>query len=602
MKAKKYILCALLLLGIQSCDVTDRLPEDTFTDLNYWTKVDDLKLYARYFYTTLSAPPGGADGYLDGKSDITVPMSIESAFFNTGRVPTASDGWSYDDWANIRRCNYFMTHYQTVVGDAGDINHYVGEVRFFRANEYFNKVKRFGDVPWYDKDLQTNDTELLNKGRDDRFFVIGKVIEDLEFAADNMKEPSKVSKGQLHKYCALQMLSRVCLFEASWQKYRNAPATTWQPLMEKAAAAAKKIMDDGDYSIEPGTALSMDDDHPLMYKGKFIQEDLTGDKECILPRVYITDLVMHNLSRNHSYGLSKDFIEQFLDIDGQPIATSSRYLGDDSIIAEIQHRDPRLWNMVSNRYVPYGADGGVPTSHVVEIPGGSGGEQNATGYFSVKFRNPDPEQTNANRATTDWYIFRYAETLLNYAEAQFELGLCDQTVLDATINLLRARLDYKDAAGNAITMGHLTTTPVADPLATVTTVDGEEQPRYGYTVDNLLYEIRRERCIELAFEGFRWDDICRWNAGVLINNRKTMLGMVVNADVIASYTAISGSNPFASSSFYTINDWDGKTKDLLRAYDASLDATRAWDDKYYLSPLPQTQTTLNPKLGQNPGW
>ncbi|GHT42291.1 hypothetical protein AGMMS49965_13510 [Bacteroidia bacterium] len=603
MKTKKYILCAFLLLGIQSCDVTDRLPENTFTDLNYWTKVDDLKLFSRYFYTTLSAPPGGADGYLDGNSDITVPQSAPSNFFDMRIVPTEDDGWAKSDWENIRRCNYFMTHYQTVVGDAVDINHYVGEVRFFRANEYFNKVKRFGDVPWYDKDLQTNDTELLNKGRDDRLFVIGKVIDDLEFAAANMKEPSKVSTGQLHKYCALQMLSRVCLFEATWQKYSSAPETIWKPLMEKAATAAKTIMDDGGYSIEAGTAqYTMDDDHPLMYKGKFIQEDLTKDKECILPRVYIRSLLQHGLSRNRSFGLSKDFIEQFLDIDGKPIATSSKYLGDDSIIMEIQNRDPRLWNMISNRYVPFtlSADG-KPKSNVVDIPGGSGAEQNVTGYVSVKFKDPDPEQWNANSTTTDWYIFRYAETLLNYAEAKFELGQCDQTVIDATINLLRARLDYKDAAGNDITMGRLTTTPVADPLAT--TISG--QPRYGYTVDNLLYEIRRERCIELAFEGFRWADICRWKAGALINNPKTMLGMVVNDEVIAAYTVHNGgtTNPFASSAFATITDWDGKTKQLLRAYSDDLEARRAWKDKYYLDPLPQNQTTLNPKLlPQNSGW
>lgn len=600
MKTKYFIAYILLLWGFQSCNVTDRIPENTFTDLNYWKKVDDLKLYSRYFYNTLSTPPGGADGYLDGTSDITVTQSAPDSFFDTRIIPTGDDGWSANDWANIRRCNYFMTHYQTVVGDTTEINQYVGEIRFFRANEYFAKVRRFGDVPWYDKDLQTNDNELLYKGRDPRLFVIGKIIEDLEFAAANMKLPSQVSVGQLHTYCASQMLARVCLYEATWQKYRGADESVWKPLMEKAAAAAKTIMDAGLYSIDPLVAkYIMDSDHPLMYKGKFIQEDLTKDSECILPQVYILNILMNQMGRNHSYGLSKDFIEQFLDIDGNPIALSSKYLGDDSIIEEIQNRDPRLWNIVNNRFVPFTLSNGVPTSNYVDIPGGSGAEQDATGYFSTKYKDPDPAQWNANSTTTDWYVFRYAETLLIYAESMYELGQCSQQVIDQTVNKLRSRLDYTDSNGNHITMGRLTTNPPADPMAIV-----NGQPRYGYAIEPLLYEIRRERCIELAFEGFRWDDICRWKAGKLIDNPKTMWGMVVNDDVINLYTIYNaGTNPFRSSQFATITDWDGKAKKLLRVYSDDLEARRKWNDKYYLDPLPLNQTTLNPNLlPQNPGW
>ena len=598
MKVKKIILLlAIFVVGFQSCNVTDRIPEDSITDLSYWKKVDDLKLWSRYFYTTLSGPEWG-----DATSDITVPASPPSIIFDTRIVPTGDDGWSYSDWGNIRRCNYFMVRYQTVEGDQADINHYVGEVRFFRANEYFKKVKRFGDVPWYEVDLQTNDTELLYKGRDPRLLVIGKVIEDLEFAANNMKLPSDVEVGQLHKYCASHMLARVCLYEATWQKYRGAAESVWKPMMEKAASAAKTIMDANLYDIEPGTArYIMDDDHPLMYKAKFLQEDLSRDSESILPRRYIRDVLMHNMSRNHSFGLSKDFIEQFLAIDGLPIALSSKYLGDDSIIMEIQNRDPRLWNIVNNRYVPYTLSNGIPVSNIIDIPGvGSTGEQNTTGYFSSKFRDPDPEQWIALSTTTDWYIFRYAETLLNYAEAMYELGQCTQAVIDLTINKLRNRLDFTDSGGNQITMGRLTTNPPADPMAI--TVSG--QSRYGYEIEPLLYEIRRDRCVELAFEGFRWDDICRWKAGKLIENPKSMWGMVVNDDVETFYTNFNGgTNPFANSSFAKITDWDGKTKKLLRAYSDELEARRIWNDRNYLDPLPLNQTTLNPALlPQNPGW
>ena len=596
MKVKKIILLAVLVVGFQSCEVVDRVPENSITDLNYWKKLDDLKLWSRNFYTTFPAP-----AWLDATSDIIVPQAPPAIIFDTRIVPTGDDGWSYGDWENIRRCNYFMSRYQTVQGDEADINHYVGEVRFFRANEYFNKVKRFGDVPWYEKDLQTNDTELLYKGRDPRLFIIGKMIEDLEFAAANMKLPSQVETGQLHRYCAWHMLARVCLFEATWQKYSGAAESVWKPLMEKAASAAKTIMDTNLYDIEPGIArYIMDEDHPLMYKAKFIQEDLTRDKECILSRNYSRDVLQHRLSEHHSFGLSKDFIEQFLDIDGFPIALSTKYLGDDSIIMEIQNRDPRLWNMLNNRYVPFTLVNGSPVSNIVDIPGAGAGEQNATGMFTTKYRDPDPVQNNPFSATTDWYLFRYAETLLIYAEAMYEVGQCTQQVLDLTVNKLRSRLDYTNAAGILITMGRLTTTPPADPMAI--TVTGQQ--RYGYEVAPLLYEIRRERCVELAFEGLRWDDICRWKAGKLLENPKTMWGMVVNDEVEAFYTTINGgTNPFNTSTFATITDWDGKTKKLLRVYTDELEARRIWNDRNYLDPLPLNQTTLNPSLlPQNPGW
>jgi hypothetical protein len=612
MKARKFIIYALLLVGaLQSCEVTNRVPEDAITDVSFWTKVEDLAAYTRYFYQmsnnnnapgvmTFPAPPGGFTSYPDIDTDLFVPGTQPAKFYDAVTVPSGSDNWAAANWLNIRRVNYFLSHYETVVGDAADINHYVGEVRWQRAHEYFLKVAAFGDVPWYEEELKSDDVEQIYKARDPRLFVIGKVIEDLEFAAANLKSKADAPVGRLHKDVALQLLSRVCLYEATWQKYRDAPESTWRPLMEKAAAAAKDIMDSGRYSIEPGTApYTMGEDYPLMYKAKFIQEDLTGDAESILARVYNSGTATKaGFARFYSYGISKDFIEQFLAIDGKPIALSDKYMGDDSIAMEMANRDPRLWNIVSNRNNPRTLDNGVPTAPFYDVPGSAGDYQNTTGYISCKYNDPDPVQYVANNTTTDWYCYRYAETLMNYVEAMYELGQCTQAVLDVTVNQLRARLDYTNGAGERIEMGRLTMTPEADPMARTITGDW----RYGYEIEPLLYEIRRERSVELAFEGHRWNDICRWEAGALINNPKTMLGMNVNDEVIASYTKYyGGTNPFAQSMLAEIEDWDGPKK-LLRAYDDQISARRVWNDKYYLSPLPQTQLLLNDNLTQNPGY
>ncbi len=185
----------------------------------------------------------------------------------------------------------------------------------------------------------------------------------------------------------------------------------------------------------------------------------------------------------------------------------------------------------------------------------------------MKFHSPDPEQWNIGLSTLDVFIFRYAEVLLNYAEAKAELGECDDAVLDITVNELRDRVE----------MPHLTAeVGFTDPA----------WPDYGYQLTPLLYEIRRERAVELLGEGFRWDDIVRWRAGKLIENPKTMLGMKVSQTLRDSYDDFNR----------TVNE-DG----FLVVYPDK--NSRKWNDKLYLHPLPIEETTMNPNLlPNNPGW
>lgn len=588
MKNKYYsiILIIGIVLAITSCDVTNTVPEDAITDLNYWTKTDDLKQYANSFYTTLSGP----SQWYDTSSDNAVTNSPDDKLFNNIVVPGSGGGWSTGDWGNIRNLNYFLNRYQTVEGDATVINHYVGEIRFFRANEYFNKVKTFGDVPWYDIDLTTADNELLMKGRDPRRFVVDKILEDLDFAVSNLKGPNEIEKGRLHKYAALQLKARVALYEGTWMKYRN--ITGWESYLEQAVSATSEIMNSGNYDIIKGNAQYMFDDKPLYYRQQFIQEDLNDNPESVLPRIYEKDILMHGLSRSVNetgWGISKDFIESFLCIDGKPIALSDLYEGDDTFLEEMENRDPRFRNIVDNPYLPYFLDGEIPISYPATTIAVS---QCPTGYMASKFRSPIPAQNEANQTTYDWHIFRYAEVLLIFAEAKAELGTITQQDIDNSINKLRARLDEP----GKFEMGRLSLNPPIDPLSVV-----NGSPRYGYAVDPLLYEIRRERRIELAFEGFRWDDIVRWKAGKLIENPKTMLGLTVNDEVVNRYTEVfGGTNPFATRSFYEFTDWAGNQKKLLKVYE---NMNRTWDDRLYLNPLPIDQLQLNPNLGpQNPGW
>jgi hypothetical protein len=504
-------------------------------------------------------------------------------------VPPSGGGWSYTDWSNIRNLNYALSHYKTVVGDTADINQYIGEIRFFRANEYFNKVKTFGDVPWIDKNLNVTDNSILFAARTPMKTVVDSIITDLQFAVSHLHIPAKVDLGRLHHYAALQMLARVCLYEGTYLKYRN--ISGWEPYLTLAVSAAQDIMTNGGYNIVKGTGPYSFQGYPLYYKQQFIQEDLTSNPECVLPRIYILGIVTNRESGSGfgaGYGVTKDFIESFLCTDGLPISLSPLYLGDDSVWMEMAHRDPRLRNMIDNKFLPMFMNGADLVTYPVTPVTGS---ICPTGYLMAKFRDPIVKENDANATTDDWFIFRYAEVLLTFAEAKAELGTITQGDLDNSINLLRARLDEP---GN-FTMGRLTLNPPTDPNALI-----NGQPRYGYVVSPLIYELRRERRIELAFEGFRWDDIVRWHAGKLIENPKTMVGLVVDSGVIARYKYYNnGLDQFSGRPLLTITDWDGKTKKLLQPYTV---ASRTWDEKLYLYPLPLDQLTLNTKLVQNPGW
>ncbi|MBZ4192149.1 RagB/SusD family nutrient uptake outer membrane protein [Niabella beijingensis] len=603
MKTKQILyIAALLLLGSSCKKVLDRMPQDAITDLNFWSSIDNLKLYCNNFYSALYVPNIDADE----RSDNCVKNTPNTWLYGDVVVPASGGGWDNSDWSNIRNANYFLLRYREVVDDPVKINQYVGEIRFFRAYEYFNKVKTFGDVPWINQDLNVNDTTFLYKQRTPRQTVIDSVIEDLNFAVNNLPEPNNAELGRLHKYAALQLLARVNLYQGTWMKYRSIAG--WEAYLNKAVNAARQMMQSNRYEIVRPAALyyfktgdlvdaktntHAAKDYPLYYREQFITEDLTGNKECVLPKIYLVNVLTSGLSRTSGEsgtGISKDLIEDFLCDDGLPVRLSPRYKGDDSTTLEFQNRDPRLRNMIDNRFLPTFLNNTSPTSnYFTTVNSGS-----PTGYLSMKFRSPIPQQNEANQTTYDMFVFRYAEVLLIYAEALAELGTITQADLDKSVNLLRARLDEPSLPNGK--MARLLINPPADPAAT--TIAG--RARYGYAVSPLIYEIRRERRIELAFEGFRWDDIVRWNAGKLIENPKTVYGIVASTAVQNMYNSYFNSNVFLGVNTTTFADWDGKQKKVVAPYTRAM---RTWNDKLYLSPIPTDQITLGQgSLTQNPGW
>lgn len=579
---KKILLYISLICFFTSCNDIDLLPKDKLTDATYWNTVNDLKLYANNLYTTLPAP----GVHHDDQSDDVVTTNYQKLLFNEALIPTAApnSGDKAWNWNTIRSCNLFLQRYKKAKGAEANINQYVAEVRFFRALDYFAKIKTFGDVPWYDKDLQVSNTEELYKGRNTRGFVLTKIIEDIEFAIQWLPEADQAEVGRLNKDAARLQLARVCLHEGTFRKYHQLSDNhTSSDLLNKAATTAEAIINSGKYQIVKGTDVGCGqkafENYPLFYSNQFIQEDLVNNKECILARIYQDGILHHSTSRDageSGSGLSKDFVESFLSKDGLPISVSSLYQGDETLEIEMKNRDPRIYQVIDNTHRPYKVTNGVrqvnPYTNVDPNKG-------VTGYPCTKFKSPIQAQEEALKTTYDWFVYRYAEVLLIFAEAKTELGECTQNVLDRSINLLRDRVG----------MPHLNVNPIVDtnPI------------NYGYTISPLLYEIRRERRIELVNEGFRWDDIVRWKAGKLLENPKTFLGIRVTDKVKDIYpeSVFKGEN---SRHLIKYNN-----NYYLAPYQKNLnEAGRKWkkDDKRYLSPIPSDELLLNEELTQNPHW
>lgn len=552
-----YIFAGMLLLGAcKKEDFLDRFPQDAISEPTYFKNENDLKLYLNRFYDALPIQRGNSEANSDNFAQSNRDVFLAGEYV----VPATEGNWSYAGWANIRYVNYFLQRYNRAEMDATLKNNYAAEGRFFRALFYWDKVKRFGAVPWLNADLTDTSTAILFGPRQPHKQVMDSVLADLNFAVANAAEATNAQfAGRITKDVALALKARICLWEGTFRKYQALGDE--QPYLRAAADAAELLINSGRYGIYKTGNPSRD------YYNLFIQEELRGNTESIMAMRFIKDVSMHNLTRQISDvwpALTKNFVRSFLDKNGVPTALSPLYQGDETLDKEMIDRDPRFSQIIATRGFSFtnNPNGTRDEMTLPRIPGV------ATGYAAIKNYSPDPVQWNANQSTIDLFIFRYAETLLIYAEAKAELGEADQAVIDKTINKIRERVGMANM---------VIATLVKDPQSMFP------------ALPVLLDEIRRERRIELVGDGFRFDDLLRWKAGALINNPETILGMKLTPALRAQYPANQVNNVQVDANFY------------IRVYPNI--AARTWNDKMYLFPLPNNELTLNPALlPQNLGW
>ncbi|WP_407478131.1 RagB/SusD family nutrient uptake outer membrane protein [Elizabethkingia anophelis] len=577
----------LMLILSSSCndDFMERYPLDTITEQNFWQSENDLKAYVNNFYPQYITGNNGVGTTVRGINEATTvygDMITDNAAPNTYNRIAANEYTTYKtvgtggdmgySYGNIRSLNIFIKNYNKAPVDISIKNKYLGEVLFFKAWDYFDKVKNWGEVPWLSKPLETNSEELYMP-RTPRVALMDSIISNLDRAISNLPEKGKEQNNRVNKEMALFLKLRIGLYEGTFRKYQNT-GLDYKKFLKYATEAGEQLMK-GQYSLLQG-------DKNSVYNGLFAQATYKGNPEVILWREYSTPLQVgtafsryytQNLAFQH--GATRSLVDDYLCTDGQSISTSPLFKGKNTIQDELQNRDPRLTQTVANfgtYNLAVGVSQGANNAPLPNLPGMSGNKC-PTGYRVCKwwYNNPaDWDATsNGQQAGLMW---RYAEVLLNYAEAKYELGEISQSVIDQTINKLRTRVGMP-----GLILGQEPSDSRLDQI---------NSKYLEYSINPALREIRRERRIELAFENTRWDDLVRWKAGRLLEVPVEGIKFVQS-----QFPQVKvGSDIFLSSEGYIL------------PYFQTLPNGRTFNDRQYLFPLPLVETVLNPKLKQNPGW
>ncbi|MCE7054299.1 RagB/SusD family nutrient uptake outer membrane protein [Algoriphagus sp. AGSA1] len=565
----RIIALALSFLAISACDdFLEKPPLDSLTDETYWTTESNVRNFSWGFYTAYFS--GYGSGYTWGKffSGQTLNDDFAPASPNQFRrtVPTAATN-VYWNFSYVRKANIFLNRVQTVPMDEEAIQHWSGVARFFRGLEYFDLVKQFGDVPWYDEELSESDPEILYKPRDTREFVMDRVLEDFEFAAENVRIYDGNEGQTVNRAVVLALMSRVFLFEGTWQKYHNSNSEKAKEYLEASKNAAAELINTGGFTLGN-------------YREVFNSLNLTGNPEVILFRHYEPGILTHALNSYNNMepqtGVSKDAVEAYLAEDGLPIGISPLYQGDKGIENVMANRDPRIYEtLVSDELRLNGIASNYST----------------TGYATHKFLNEvikDQPEGSSNLNYTDSPVLRYGEVLINYAEAAAELATVGgaaltQSDLDMSVNVLRDR--------PGIMIPHL------EVVGTGAAVNGMvyDDPARDPTIPSIIWEIRRERRIELMMEGFRSDDLARWAKFEYTDTEG-------NSDINRGAWIKRADYPELQSS---VTLTDGEEGYIIPAT-AAVSQRLFEDPKVYLDPVPLDQITLYQQQGvtltQNPGW
>lgn len=572
MKLKQYIKIACLsAFALSATSCLDLEPKASLNDHLVWGKASNFQLFANQFYgwTFDFNTAIGDNVHSDYRSDLVCGSSVNIYSQGTNTIPS-SDGNYTEAYKRIYYTNLLLEN-ATSFSDQASIAIPVGEAKFFRAFSYFNLVQIYGDAILVKEPLDTN-SELLYGKQNDRGEVVDFILQDLQEAADLLPETSSEA-GRLNKYIALSMLSRVALYEGTWQKFHTngADATSntarSTELLTKAKAAADKVIKSAKYKLFYNAVLDKQS-----YRYMFTLEDGAQCNPANLSKADNTEYIFvkrhrngdktannltHGMVANACY-VTRKMANLYLCSDGLPIEKSKNFKGYKGATDEFQNRDNRMDNTMLYHGEKYWNNDGKWRTTWTNADLTESLEANVrsgSGYQCQKWGTE--RQLEDYYESYDFPIIRYAEVLLTYAEAAYELNeAISDADLDCSLNLVRQRINP-------------TMPKLSNALVTANGLSIRE-------------EIRRERTVELVLEGHRIDDLKRW-ATASVEMPQDQLGV-----------------QFKSTWFET--NWNNHGMSVNADGTIVLYTGRSWSDKLYLYPLPSDQLQLNPQLEQNPGW
>lgn len=573
-----------LLICCVGCAELDQDPVSTVSREAVFTSEKGLELYAKSFYQILPTTNEILRG--DNMADYIVRKDVPN-FFRAGAFgPKQSSGWS---WGQLRNVNYFLEQNTSSQIDLETRNHYNGLARFFRALFYFEKVKRFGDVPWVNKTLGVDDDQLY-AGRDSRVVVMDAVMQDLDFAYAHIRTKKEASRTLITKEVVAAFKSRIALFEGTYRKYHTELnlVSSADEFLKQAVVAAELVISSGQYSLH--------NQSETPYRDLFIQ-DQPNANEFLLVNAYDKELgILHDANwyyTSASYGdrisFTRSFIHTFLNQDGTSFTANAAYKTK-SFMEEVEQRDKRLSQLIRTKGYQRNV-GGILTQTPPVF------SYTYSGYQPIKWVKDDVYYDSGRNNTNAVPILRYAEVLLNYAEALAELNLMSEEQWQKTIGQLRARAGIENNTSKP------------------NTVDTYLQSTfYPEISDPVVLEVRRERAIELALEGFRFDDVVRWKMGKLYEKERNGIyvrqldePLDLNSDGVLDVVFYLGKpkDQIPGVNYVNVDPAKGGLR-LSETTKGELEwlwnDPIQWEDKFYLYPIPEKDLLINTNLKQNPGW
>lgn len=578
---KHTIINVILFLAAIACvsceDMLDFQPKDRLSPDTYFRTETDCELWTNNYYTVFPS----AEGVYSEPFDVIVRDVLADEISGV-RKPMPTDGnWK---WTKLREMNFFLSRSSQIEEESVRLR-YEGLTRFFRAYFYFEKVKRYGDVPWVDKPLSSDDNELY-KGRDSREFVMEKVMEDIDFAIANL--PEKQDVYHVTRWTARALKSRIALFEGTFRKYHGIDG--YEKYLQECVTASEPFLN-GPYNIYTTGSTP--------YQDLFTSQNAIGT-EIILARAYTSAIsgMTHDVNGHLTGatmgrpGMTRNAVNMYLMRDGSRYTDQPGY-ATKTFVDECKNRDLRMAQTIRTpKYKRIGGNKELAPDL----------SRSTTGYQLIKYLTE--EKYDANKASTnDMPLFRLAEVLLNYAEAKAELGTLKQDDLNKTIKPLRSRaglpeLDMEEANENP------------DPYLSF--------PETGYANvtganKGVILEIRRERTLETPMEGLRYWDIMRWKEGKRFE--KPIEGLyfagtgeydldgngTVDVYIYDSETAPGNKADVLYLKLGTDIVLSEKTSGNLLAHSTT---HRIWnEERDYLYPIPTDDRVLTQgAISQNPGW